>query len=31
MDGFLRQDLHETTPAQDAWAWLERLVGGPPG
>ena len=31
MDGFLRQDLHETTPATDAWAWLERLVGGPPG
>jgi flagellum-specific ATP synthase len=31
MDGFLRQNLHETTPAQDAWAWLERLVGGPPG
>ena len=31
MDGFLRQDLHETTPAPDAWAWLERLVGGPPG
>ena len=31
MDGFLRQDLHETTPAPDAWAWLERLVGGAPG
>jgi flagellum-specific ATP synthase len=31
MDGFLRQDLHETTPATDAWAWLERLVGGAPG
>ena len=31
MDGFLRQDLHEATPASDAWAWLERLVGGPPG
>ncbi len=28
MDGFLRQDLHEATPASDAWAWLERLVGG---
>jgi flagellum-specific ATP synthase len=31
MDGFLRQDVHETTPATDAWAWLERLVGGAPG
>jgi flagellum-specific ATP synthase len=31
MDGFLRQDVHETTPARDAWAWLERLVGGGPG
>jgi len=31
MDGFLRQDLHETTPASDAWAWLERLVGGAGG
>jgi len=31
MDGFLRQDLHEATPAPDAWAWLERLVGGAPG
>ena len=31
MDGFLRQDLHETTPAPDAWAWLERLVGGASG
>jgi flagellum-specific ATP synthase len=31
MDGFLRQDLHESTPAQDAWAGLERLVGGAPG
>jgi len=31
MDGFLRQDLHETTPATDAWAWLERLVGGASG
>jgi flagellum-specific ATP synthase len=28
MDGFLRQDVHEVTPAQDAWAWLERTVGG---
>jgi flagellum-specific ATP synthase len=31
MDGFLRQDLHETTPAPDAWTWLERLVGGASG
>ena len=31
MDGFLRQDLHESTLAPDAWAWLERLVGGVPG
>ena len=31
MDGFLRQDLHESTPASDAWAWLERLVGGASG
>jgi flagellum-specific ATP synthase len=31
MDGFLRQDVHEVTPAQDAWAWLERLVGGASG
>ena len=31
MDGFLRQDLHESTSAQDAWDWLGRLVGGPPG
>ncbi|MDQ1459274.1 MAG: flagellum-specific synthase [Actinomycetota bacterium] len=31
MDGFLRQDLHEATPTMDAWEWLERLVGGPPG
>lgn len=28
MDGFLRQDLHELTPAPDAWAWLAQLVGG---
>lgn len=27
MDGFLRQDLHELTPASEAWAWLARLVG----
>jgi flagellum-specific ATP synthase len=27
MDGFLRQDVAELTPAQDAWAWLERIVG----
>ena len=31
MDGFLRQDLHDATPAPDAWAWLERLVGGASG
>ncbi len=31
MDGFLRQDLHDATPTQDAWAWLERLVGGGAG
>ena len=31
MDGFLRQDVHETTPAPDAWEWLERLVGGASG
>ena len=39
MDGFLRQDLHESTSAQDAWDWLGRLVpaamggngGGLPG
>jgi flagellum-specific ATP synthase len=30
-DGFLRQDLHESTSAQDAWDWLGRLVGGLPG
>jgi flagellum-specific ATP synthase len=28
MDGFLRQDMYEISPASDAWAWLERLVGG---
>jgi flagellum-specific ATP synthase len=28
MEGFLRQDLHELTPATDAWAWLAQLVGG---
>ncbi len=27
MDGFLRQDVYEVTPASDAWAWLERIVG----
>jgi flagellum-specific ATP synthase len=27
-DGFLRQDLDELTPALDAWARLEALVGG---
>jgi flagellum-specific ATP synthase len=26
MDGFLRQDMYEISPASDAWAWLERLV-----
>jgi flagellum-specific ATP synthase len=31
MDGFLRQDVYESTPAQDAWAWLERVVGGVTG
>ena len=31
MDGFLRQDVHEVTPAQDAWAHLERVVGGAVG
>ncbi|MCL6554449.1 MAG: EscN/YscN/HrcN family type III secretion system ATPase, partial [Firmicutes bacterium] len=30
MDGFLRQDMHETTPASDAWGALVRLVGGGP-
>jgi flagellum-specific ATP synthase len=29
MDGFLRQDVHEVTPAQDAWDWLGRVVGEP--
>ncbi len=28
MDGFLRQDMHELTPAPDAWGWLAQLVGG---
>ena len=28
MDGFLRQELHDLTPASDAWAWLAQLVGG---
>jgi flagellum-specific ATP synthase len=27
MDGFLRQDLHEASTAQDAWQWLGSLVG----
>jgi len=31
MDGFLRQDVHETTPASDAWEWLARIVGEPAG
>lgn len=30
MDGFLRQDMHESTPAPDAWGALVRLVGGGP-
>lgn len=30
MDGFLRQDMHESTPASDAWGALMRLVGGGP-
>jgi flagellum-specific ATP synthase len=28
MDGFLRQDLHETIPASDAWDQLVAIVGG---
>ena len=28
MDGFLRQDLHDDGSASDAWAALNRLVGG---
>jgi flagellum-specific ATP synthase len=28
MDGFLRQELHDVTPAMDAWERLARLVGG---
>ncbi|MDQ1520118.1 MAG: hypothetical protein QOI55_1191, partial [Actinomycetota bacterium] len=28
MDGFLRQGLHDLTPAPDAWAMLQDLVGG---
>ncbi len=28
MDGFLRQDMHELTPASDAWTWLAQLLGG---
>jgi flagellum-specific ATP synthase len=31
MDGFLRQDMHESTPTTDTWEWLERLVGGAAG
>src|SRR6185436_16861988 len=30
-DSFLRQDLHESTPALDAWDSLVRLVGGGTG
>ncbi len=29
MDGFLRQDLHELTPASDAWSQLAALVEWP--
>jgi flagellum-specific ATP synthase len=28
MDGFLRQELHDLTPASDAWDRLATLVGG---
>jgi flagellum-specific ATP synthase len=28
MDGFLRQELHDVTPAPDAWVSLAQLVGG---
>ena len=28
MDGFLRQDLQDVGSASDAWAALDRLVGG---
>jgi flagellum-specific ATP synthase len=28
MDGFLRQDMYESTPAPDAWAWLHGLLRG---
>jgi flagellum-specific ATP synthase len=28
MDGFLRQELHDLTPAPEAWARLAQLVGG---
>ena len=31
MDGFLRQDLHDVGSASDAWAALNRLVGGGSG
>jgi flagellum-specific ATP synthase len=31
MDGFLRQDLQDTGSASDAWAALQRLVGGGSG
>jgi flagellum-specific ATP synthase len=30
MDGFLRQDVDDVTPAQEAWDWLARIVGWPP-
>jgi flagellum-specific ATP synthase len=31
MDGFLRQEVHEVTPASDAWARLQQIVGGAVG
>jgi flagellum-specific ATP synthase len=31
MDGFLRQELHDLTPAPEAWERLAQLVGGSPG
>jgi flagellum-specific ATP synthase len=31
MDGFLRQDLHETVTAMDAWSRLVAIVGGGTG
>ena len=29
MDGFLRQDVNDATPAPEAWDWLARIVGVP--